>query len=229
MLRNQSSTNSLMALLFLGTCGRVGARPQDAPAAPPQVEANSQMSSAKHSYQGPDLNDPKLTLSDDQKTKILEIYDAISLRIQEVSKDSSISLKDKMLRWQQLRDERQRQIEAVIPADRLTAWREMQEQRARQVHVNPIPCPIAPPAQERATSSSPRTVGHNITGYVKRVYDPFAGLDFTYRVSFDNGQEIDSDLQGRTCLTGEYSWNGTVWPAGKSFAIIGGHLAVVGV
>jgi hypothetical protein len=210
MLRNQSLTNSLMALLFLATWGSIDARSQGAPPAPTDLGARSQTSPAKHSYQGPDLNDATLGLSEEQKTKILEIYDAMTLRILEVSRDSSLSQKDKMLRWQQLRDDRQRQIEAVIPADRLTAWREMQkdwkemrEQKARQ-----------------AASGARTPLG---TAYLQ-------GRNTAYLVSVDgNGKQVivPNSLAGDIQITEQnpYYSAGKLWRSGI-FKIVNGQLVV---
>ncbi len=63
--------------------------------------------------------------------------------------------------------------------------------------------------------------------YVRRVYDPFAGLDFTYTATFSYGQEIASNLEGKTRLTGEFRFGGIIWDKGGSFALRDGRVVVI--
>lgn len=210
MLRNRSLTNSLTALVFLVTCGSIDARPQGAPAAPQQVKGISQATTGKHWYGGPDLNDPKLNLSDDQKKEIIEIYDLFHSQIQELLSNSSISQNDKLQKRQQLLDDRQRQIETVIPADRLTAWREMQndwtEMQERKAH--------------QAASGAGAATG---TAYLQ-------GRNTAYLVSVDsNGKQtlVPNSLAGDIQITerNPYYSGGNLWRSGV-FKIVNGQLVV---
>lgn len=82
-------------------------------------------------------------------------------------------------------------------------------------------------AMAKERNAKPTVPQGNPVGYVKRVYDPFAGLDFSYNVIFNKGQERDTNLQGASRIQREYHWGNTVWSAGGSFALVNGHLVVI--
>jgi ankyrin repeat protein len=84
------------------------------------------------------------------------------------------------------------------------------------------PAPVTPDKHKHGRAGAGAAVG-----YVKYVDDIFAGLNFRYNVTFDHGQETDSNLQGQTTLTGEHHWGDTVWGPGASFALVCGHLVIV--
>jgi Spy/CpxP family protein refolding chaperone len=132
MHRMRRLTQALLALLFLASGGAVASRAQGPPAAPPQDQGKTQAGPERHGDRGPDLNDPKLNLSDDQKTQITKILDTTRSQMQDLRNNSSLSREDKMEKMRQIRQDSNKQIEALLTPDQRKAWKEQQKERQEE-------------------------------------------------------------------------------------------------
>jgi periplasmic protein CpxP/Spy len=128
-------TSALLALLCLVSGASAIARAQNPPPAPPgQEPGQTQAGPGKTWNRDADLNDPKLNLSDDQKTQIKKLRENQHAQLQALRNDSSLSEDQKREKFRQVRQDTTKQIEALLTPDQRKVWAEKQKEWRQEGH-----------------------------------------------------------------------------------------------
>lgn len=127
-------TTASLALLCLASGASAIARAQNPPTPPAQEPGQTQAGPGKNWDRDADLNDPKLNLSDDQKTQIKKLRENQHAQLQALRNDSSLSEDQKREKFRQIRQDTNKQIEGLLTPDQRKLWAEKQKEWRHERH-----------------------------------------------------------------------------------------------
>ena len=107
--------------------------PQPAPTAPsnPTDTTMPTADTPPSAWQGPDLNDPALNLTQDQKDKITRIRDDMHSQAQNVKSDSTLTEDRRKAKLKDIHQASEQQIMQVLSADQQKTWKTMKNDMKR--------------------------------------------------------------------------------------------------